>query len=1388
MNTIIVKTNSATQTVDQVQVVTKDGQPTVITAMDKVNYEFHDTAINRAPNHIITKHINNDLHVSFEENGKDSDLIIKGFYDNPDSALLGMAEDGEYYYYVPDTGETYDYVTQLAVGDVEGQALGGQDYVAAAAIPWWIPAIAGLGLVGIIAASSSSSDDDNSTPPPAPVNLKPIAEDDTQIGVRGEPTIITVLSNDSDPENSLDPSSVQLIDPITGESVDSVSVEGEGVWTINTATGAVTFTPENGFNEIPTPIDYVVSDTAGLTSDPATINVDYIIPVVIPSVVSINGTTSLNETAADGNPNEAIYTVNLSNPSTVDTIVAVVISDGSTEGSADYTPPVTQNVTIIAGSTSTSFNVPIIDDNLFEGPEDFNVTVTSVDSGTASINPTQSTVNTTIYDDGTTNGDDPVDPENPSLGDDTPVVSITDATVTEGDTLVHNVTLSNPSTTDTTYSFNLADVTTTVGDDYLIPVQFSAGVTDNNDGTITVDAGVTSFTVSYASVDDVYAELPETTSLTIGSASATGTINDDSGTPEAEVTTVTLSGDSSVDEGASATYTVTIDNAPINNDVTFDVTYSYPSVGGADGSDITTTTTQVTIPVNSTTATFSVDAIADGVFEGSEIFNVIISNVQGTDFEAITIVNDTVSTVINDGESQPVISIVGPAIVNEDAGTVSYTVSLSNSSADVVSVDYSTIDNSALAGSDYNATSGTLNFLAGEILKTITVDIVDDNVAELNEDYSISLSNASNATIDTVQGSVTTTILDDDSAPVINGITTTSVSEEGLVGGVPDNTALAGFTDTTDSALGFGVITVSDADLGSPSVLFITLDGPDGITSGGAAVTWVWDSVNNELIGRATINGNVEDVIKTTVLDFNPNGTGDYEAFYTTELLLPIDHPNPNGEDSLNLTFSATISDSANSSQSSFVLSVEDDSPLAEDVNVDAIVQPVNTNLLFVVDISGSMASGVGNGRDRLDLAKEALIETINEYDKYGEVSVRVVTFDTTASPIGAVWQSAADAIASINALTVGNLTNYDDALAQAISAFGDSGKIEATQDGNIPLNKGIFITDGDPNRSNGGTNSLTGSLNFFDGADSGIQLAEEAEWTAFLTNNKIDMEAYSIFPLTNTTELDPIAYDGSSGTGTEKDGIFVTPGTLGQSILDNINIQQITGNLVGPNSSALQIGADGSNTAVVDIVIDGGLYSFNTTTAQLTPGPGVDPSDYTYDMASTEVSVNTISGGILTIDFTTTEYNYQASQVIQPDYIETVSYTAVDSDGDSDTISLTLDITYDAQPIDIFNFDSASLDLTAISDIEVIDMANNQQQTLSLSIQDVIDITDNDNILFIEADSAIDTAGIADNVTLTGFTQAAVSNATGYDLYVSSTTSNSDVLLYVDTDASVVI
>lgn len=109
------------------------------------------------------------MHISFEDDAKESDLIIKDFYDYDKSALIGQAESGQYHYYVPDTGLTQDYVTELVIGDIEGQALGGQGYPA----PWWIgaeegsrfgvmPWLVGIaGLAGIAAVVSGRDDKGN---------------------------------------------------------------------------------------------------------------------------------------------------------------------------------------------------------------------------------------------------------------------------------------------------------------------------------------------------------------------------------------------------------------------------------------------------------------------------------------------------------------------------------------------------------------------------------------------------------------------------------------------------------------------------------------------------------------------------------------------------------------------------------------------------------------------------------------------------------------------------------------------------------------------------------------------------------------------------------------------------------------------------------------------------------------------------------------------------------------------------------------------------------------------------------------------------------------------------------------------------------------------------
>ncbi len=103
------------------------------------------------------------------------------------------------------------------------------------------------------------------------VDYPPIAFDDlSPDNTIGATVTVDPLANDI---GDLDPASVLLWDGLAW--VATVTVAGEGVWTVDPVTGAVTFTPEVGFEGDPTAIDYQVSDFSG-NQESATITVDYV--------------------------------------------------------------------------------------------------------------------------------------------------------------------------------------------------------------------------------------------------------------------------------------------------------------------------------------------------------------------------------------------------------------------------------------------------------------------------------------------------------------------------------------------------------------------------------------------------------------------------------------------------------------------------------------------------------------------------------------------------------------------------------------------------------------------------------------------------------------------------------------------------------------------------------------------------------------------------------------------------------------------------------------------------------------------------------------------------------------------------------------------------------
>ncbi|MFH4619202.1 Calx-beta domain-containing protein, partial [Vibrio furnissii] len=244
--------------------------------------------------------------------------------------------------------------------------------------------------------------------------------------------------------------------------------------------------------------------------------------VLVTSAASSADATSENPTVSTISSSEvdegqdAVFTVSLSNESTSAQTYSFSLSDG-TAGSADYGTVtfgegVTDNgdgtITVDAGVTSFTATVATTDDTIDEANETFTLTVGG-QTGTA-----------TIVD----------NDEAPTItGVSDAVVSANDATVDEGQDAVFTVSLSNESTSAQTYSFSLSDGTAGSAD--YGTVTFGEGVTDNGDGTITVDAGVTSFTATVATTDDTIDEANETFTLTVGGQTGTATIVDNDEAP-----------------------------------------------------------------------------------------------------------------------------------------------------------------------------------------------------------------------------------------------------------------------------------------------------------------------------------------------------------------------------------------------------------------------------------------------------------------------------------------------------------------------------------------------------------------------------------------------------------------------------------------------------------------------------------------------------------------------------------------------------------------------------------------------------------------------------------------------------------------------------------------
>ncbi|HHF2911551.1 TPA: Calx-beta domain-containing protein, partial [Vibrio alginolyticus] len=488
----------------------------------------------------------------------------------------------------------------------------------------------------------------------------------------------------------------------------------------------------------------------------------------------------------------ANFKVTLSNASEAETQVELGLNLGDTEagdlGTLEYNTgsgwvavPNDGVVTVPAGQTEFDVRIASIDDAVYEGPEDFSVTVTGIgavqgsDTGTA-----------TIVDDGTGPGPDP--------DDDRPSVTISDAgTINEGDTANFKVTLSNASEAETQVELGLNLGDTEVGD--LGTLEYNTGsgwVAVPNDGVVTVPAGQTEFDVRIASIDDAVYEGPEDFSVTVtgigavqGSDTGTATIVDEGSgpgpDPDDDRPSVTITDAGTINEGDTANFKVTLSNASeAETQVELGLNLGDTEVGDLGTLEYNTGSGWVavpndgvvTVPAGQTEFDVRIASIDDAVYEGPEDFSVTVTGigaVQGSDTGTATIVDDGTGPGPDPDDDRPSVTISDAGTINE-GDTANFKVTLSNASEAETQVelglnlgdtevgDLGTLEYNTGSGWVAVPNDGVVTVPAGQTEFDVRIASIDDAVYEGPEDFSVTVTG-----IGAVQGSDTgtATIVDD---------------------------------------------------------------------------------------------------------------------------------------------------------------------------------------------------------------------------------------------------------------------------------------------------------------------------------------------------------------------------------------------------------------------------------------------------------------------------------------------------------------------------------------------------------------------------------------------------------------------------------------------------
>ena len=571
----------------------------------------------------------------------------------------------------------------------------------------------------------------------------------------GTSTVTATLNHASSEATTVTVSVAPVSPAVSGDYTLSANRELTIAAGATTSTGTVTVTGVDNTADAPdktVTVSGTATNSQGVT-DPAPVTLtieDDDGPPTVTLVLSPNSITEANE--------QSTVTATLDRASGADTTVTVSVSPDSPAVAGDYRLSANRELTIAAGQTTSTGTVTVTSVNNTVDAPDKTVTV----SGTA------------------TNSQGVTNPDDVTLtirdNDATPTVTLvlTPDSITEVNAQsTVTATLDHPSSEATTVTVSVSPDSPAVAGDYTLSTNrvltIAAGSTTST-GTVTVtsvnnavDAPDKTVMVSATATNSQGVTAPDDVTLTIRDNDAMPTV------------TLVLTSASIPEAGGTSTVTATL-NHPSSEATTVTVSVS-PESPAVMADYMLSSNRELTIAAGATTSagTVTITAVDNDVVAADKEVTV---SATATNSHGVTAPDDVTLTIRED--DVPGLSVADASVAEGDSGstTMTFTVMLNPVAVSPVTVDWTTADGTARAGTDYTAGNGSLTFNAGDSSKTVTVTVAGDDVDEPNETFTVTLSNASGATIG--DGTATGTVRDDDAEPTVTLVLTPdSIDENG---------------------------------------------------------------------------------------------------------------------------------------------------------------------------------------------------------------------------------------------------------------------------------------------------------------------------------------------------------------------------------------------------------------------------------------------------------------------------------------------------------------------------------------------------------------------------------------------------------------------------------